>query len=114
PTRAWAGTAPPRAGVPCRSWGVLSFPTEAGKALGVKRREFISLLGGAAAWPLAARAQQPERVRRIGALMSSAADDPEAPARVTPIAQGLEGLGWTVGRNLRIHYRRGGGDPHLC
>jgi putative ABC transport system substrate-binding protein len=77
----------------------------------MRRRQFISLLGGAAVvWPIAARAQQPERVRRIGVLMSSAADDPEAPARVTAIAQGLQELGWTVGRNVRIDYRWTGGN----
>jgi len=76
----------------------------------IKRREFISLLGGAAAWPLAARAQQPERMRRIGALINLTADDPKASARVTALAQGLQQLGWTVGRNLRIDYRWGAMD----
>ena len=72
----------------------------------MKRREFITLLGGAAAaWPLAARAQQAERVRRIGVLMNFAADDPELQARVGAIAQGLAELGWTYGRNVRIDYR---------
>jgi ABC transporter substrate binding protein len=80
----------------------------------MRRREFLTLLGGtAASWPLAARGQQPERVRRIGVLMSSAADDPETPARVTVIAQGLQELGWTVGRNVRIDYRWGAGDIEL-
>src|SRR5262245_61035589 len=80
----------------------------------LKRREFITLLGGtAAAWPLAARTQQPDGVRRIGVLMSSAADLPGAPARVTAIAQGLQELGWTVGRNVRIDYRWGAGDIEL-
>src|SRR5262245_52881118 len=69
------------------------------------RREFITLLGGAAAWPLAARAQQRGRVRRIGALMALAADDPDAPVRVAAFAQGLQELGWTVGENVRIDYR---------
>jgi len=73
------------------------------------RREFIALLGGAAAWPLAARAQG-ERVRRVGALMNLTADDVEASARVTALAQGLQQLGWTVGRNLRIDYRWGAMD----
>jgi ABC-type uncharacterized transport system substrate-binding protein len=77
----------------------------------MRRREFITLLGGAAAaWPLAARAQQAERMRRIGVLMNLAADDPEASARVTTFAQGLQQLGWTVGRNVRIDYRWGAFD----
>src|SRR5262249_56216998 len=72
----------------------------------MRRREFIALLGGAAAgWPLAAMAQQPERMRRIGALMSLAADDPEASARVGAFSQGLADLGWTIGRNVRVDYR---------
>ena len=66
----------------------------------MRRREFITLLGGAAvAWPLAAWAQQGERVRRIGVLMNFPADDPESQARVGAIAQGLSELGWTLGRN---------------
>jgi len=77
----------------------------------VKRRDFITLLGGAAAWPLAARAQQPERMRRIGVLMNLTADDPEAPGRVAAFAQGLGELGWTIGRNVRIDYRWGANDP---
>jgi putative ABC transport system substrate-binding protein len=77
----------------------------------VKRREFITLLGAAAApWPRAARAQQPERMRRIGALMSVAADDPEASARVAAFSQGLAELGWTIGRNVRVDYRWYAGD----
>src|SRR5262249_16877331 len=69
----------------------------------MKRREFITLLGGAAAaWPLAARAQQGGRMRRIGALMALAADDPEGPIRVAAFAQEL---GWRVGDNVRIDYR---------
>ncbi len=76
----------------------------------IGRREFISLLGGAAAWPLAARAQQPERMRRIGVLMSVAADDPEGQARVAAFLRGLQQLGWTDGRNVRIDYRWGVGD----
>jgi putative tryptophan/tyrosine transport system substrate-binding protein len=73
----------------------------------MNRREFITLLGGAAAaWPLAARAQQGERMRRIGVLMGSlAADDPEAMARIGAFLQELQQLGWTDGRNVRIDYR---------
>jgi putative ABC transport system substrate-binding protein len=71
----------------------------------MKRREFISLLGGAAALPLAARAQQPERMRRIGVLMGLAADDPEANARIAKFRQELEKLGWSEGRNVRIDIR---------
>jgi putative ABC transport system substrate-binding protein len=77
----------------------------------MKRREFIALLGGAAAaWPLAARAQQGERVRRIGVLMHSAADDPEFQARITAFLQGLAQLGWLDGRNVRIDTRWGVAD----
>ena len=64
----------------------------------LKRRAFISLLGGAAAWPLAARAQQRERVRRVGVLMHLAADDPEGQSRVAAFLQGLQEAGWAVGR----------------
>jgi len=77
----------------------------------MKRRDFMTLLGGAAVWPLAARAQQPERMRRIGVLMNLTADDPEAPGRVAAFAQGLGELGWTIGRNVRIDYRWGANDP---
>jgi putative tryptophan/tyrosine transport system substrate-binding protein len=79
----------------------------------VKRREFITLLGGAAAtWPMAAQAQQPERMRRIGVLMNLAADDTEAQARLAAFSQGLQELGWTVGRNVQIDYRWGAADPN--
>jgi putative tryptophan/tyrosine transport system substrate-binding protein len=77
----------------------------------VKRREFISLIGcAAAAWPLAARAQQGERVRRIGVLMGISEDDPLAQARVATFRQALAELGWTEGRNLTITWRWTGGD----
>ena len=76
------------------------------------RREFITLLGGAAAWPLAARAQRPERMRRIGLLMG-AADNREGQARVTALKQGLQELGWTDGGNIQIETRfAGAGRPH--
>jgi hypothetical protein len=66
----------------------------------MKRHEFISLLGGAAGvWPLASRAQQGERVRRIGVLMNRAADDPEGQARIAAFLHGLQESGWAVGRN---------------
>jgi putative ABC transport system substrate-binding protein len=72
----------------------------------MRRREFITMLGGAAlAWPLPARAQQSERVRRVGVLMSSAAGDPEAQLRVAAFEDGLRDLGWIKGRNLRLEYR---------
>jgi putative ABC transport system substrate-binding protein len=75
----------------------------------MRRREFIGLLGGAAAtWPLAARAQQLERVRRVGVLMPLPADDAEAQARVTMFQQALQGLGWTDGRNVHIDVRWSG------
>ena len=66
----------------------------------MRRREFITLLGGVAAWPLAARAQQRERMQRIGVLMTTAADDPERQARVTAFLQGLEQRAWAVGGNV--------------
>ena len=76
----------------------------------MKRREFVTLLGGAAAgWPLAARAQQAERMRRIGVLMALAADDPQSPVRVAAFAQELQQLGWTIGQNLRVEFRWGAG-----
>jgi putative ABC transport system substrate-binding protein len=76
-----------------------------------KRREIITLFGSAViAWPLAVRAQQPQRTRRIGVLMTQAADDPEGQARLAAFLQGLHELGWIEGRNLRLDYRWGGGD----
>jgi putative ABC transport system substrate-binding protein len=77
----------------------------------MRRRDFITLLGGvAAAWPFTARAQQPDRMRRIGVFMNLAADDPEAKLFVEAFLQGLQQLGWTDGRNLRLDYRWGAGD----
>jgi putative tryptophan/tyrosine transport system substrate-binding protein len=77
----------------------------------MRRRQFISLLGSAAAtWPFAARAQQPGRMRRIGVLMVTAADDPEGQARIAAFHQGLQEWGWTLGRNARIDVRWGAFD----
>jgi len=76
----------------------------------IGRRKFLATLGGAAAWPLAARAQQAERVRRIGVLMTQAEDDPEGQYRLLALAQGLQESGWTIGRNVRIDTRWGQGD----
>src|ERR1700690_3158806 len=79
----------------------------------MRGREFITLLGGAAvAWPLAARAQQSDRMRRIGVLMSLAVDDPEGQARLTAFRQGLQELGWSDGRNVRIDTRWTAGNAN--
>jgi len=77
----------------------------------MKRRKFITLLGGAAAWPMAVPAQQPERVRRIGVLNTFAADDQEGHRRVAAFLQALQPLGWTIGHNVGIEHRWGSGDP---
>jgi ABC-type uncharacterized transport system substrate-binding protein len=77
----------------------------------MQRRQFITLVGGAAAWPLAARAQQAERVRRVGVLMPFAANDSEAHERSVVFEQSLQQLGWTVRGDLQIEYRWPGGDP---
>jgi putative tryptophan/tyrosine transport system substrate-binding protein len=76
----------------------------------MRRREFIAALGGAAAWPLVARAQQPERMRRVGVLMLYVENDPQGQLRAAAFRQTLESLGWTVGRNLQIDYQWGVGD----
>src|SRR5262252_2303755 len=77
----------------------------------MKRRAFITLLGGAAAaWPLAARAQQSERMRRIGVLMNVAADDPQGQDHIAAFAQVLQQSGWSNGRNVRIDTRWGEND----
>jgi ABC-type uncharacterized transport system substrate-binding protein len=82
---------------------------------GMRRREFVILLGGgaAAAWPLAARAQQSNRLRVVGVLLAMAPDDPEAQLRIKAFEAGLQELGWTEGRNLRLEYRWAGGDAAL-
>jgi putative tryptophan/tyrosine transport system substrate-binding protein len=77
----------------------------------MRRREFIALVGGAAtSWPLAARAQQPERMRRIGVLMLYPEDDSEGQLRATAFQQGLQRLGWSVGRNIQIDFQWGFGN----
>jgi len=76
----------------------------------MRRREVIALLGGAAAWPLAARAQQSNQTRRIGVLMGPAESDPEGQSEITAFRRGLQNLGWTGGRDVRIAYRWAGGD----
>ena len=76
----------------------------------MRRRQFISLVGGAAAWPLAARAQQGDRVRRIGVLMGLDENDPVARTFVSAFIQSLAGLGWTEGRNVRMDLRWAGPD----
>jgi putative ABC transport system substrate-binding protein len=81
----------------------------------VRRRDFITLLGGvAAAWPLAARAQQGERMRRIGVLLNITADDPQSQARLAAFAQGLQQLGWTIGQNVLVDYRWAAVMPRPC
>jgi putative ABC transport system substrate-binding protein len=79
----------------------------------MRRREFIAGLGGAAAWPVVVRAQQPARMRRIGVLMNLAANDQESVVRLGAFHQGLQELGWAIGRNVQIDYRWGPGDTGL-
>src|SRR5690349_25071814 len=80
----------------------------------MKRRQFIALLGGAASgWPLAARAQQKDNMRRIGVLMSASPDDPYQTTYLSAFMQGLQERGWTIGRNVRIDPRWGAGNRDL-
>src|SRR4029453_1966471 len=80
----------------------------------MRRREFITLLGGAAvAWPQATRAQQREKMRRIGVLMNLTSEDAEGQGRLAAFLQGLQEAGWSVGRNVRIDLRWGAGDPEI-
>src|SRR5262245_62157494 len=77
----------------------------------MKRRAFITLLSGAAAaWPVVTRAQQPDRMRRIGIMMNSAADDPEPQGHIAALRQGLQQLGWIEGSNVQFEVRWGGGS----
>jgi len=80
----------------------------------IGRRDFITLLGGAAAWPLAARAQQPERMRRIGVLMNGTATEANLQSYVAAFAQGLRQLGWIEGESIRIHVHWSAGDTVLA
>jgi putative tryptophan/tyrosine transport system substrate-binding protein len=86
----------------------------------MKRREFITLIGGAAAWPPAARAQQPERMRHIGVLLFYAENDPEGSYYIARLLEGLRQSGWTPGHNIQIDYRWGGAlketsaPPMMC
>ena len=80
----------------------------------IRRREFITLLGGAAALPLAAHAQQGDRTRRIGVLVRGDENDPEGKLRVSAFTQALAGLGWTVGRNVRMDLRWAALTPVGC
>ena len=79
----------------------------------MRRRQFIAGLVSAVTWPVVARAQQPDRMRRIGVLQTYARDDPNALARLAAFEQGLQELGWIVGRDIQIDYRFGGTDPDL-
>src|SRR5215468_1514525 len=78
----------------------------------IPRRDFITLLGGAAVWPLALRAQQGQRMRRIGVLMTYGENDPEEKRRYSAFPRAIADLGWTDGRNVRIDLRWGGGDAN--
>ena len=78
----------------------------------MKRRQFIAGLGSAAAWPLVARAQQPDRMRRIGVLMGGDENDPEQKRRLSALTQALADLGWTEGHNVRMDVRGGRGDTN--
>ena len=78
----------------------------------LRRREFITFVGGAATWPLAARSQQADRVRRIGVLMGYDENDPEGKYRYSALTQALADLGWADGRNVRMDVRWAGGDAN--
>src|SRR5262249_51888324 len=100
-----------RQGARPRSAAVAARPRRRGDRM-IRRREFITLLGGAAmAWPLAARAQQAEQMRRVGVLVNLAANDPMGQARVAAFVQGLQAAGWSDGRNVRIDTRWAAADP---
>jgi len=79
----------------------------------MRRREFVTFMGSTAAWPLIARAQQPDQMRRIGVLMNIAENDPQSAIRVSALVRALEEMGWKVGRNVQIDYRWAAGDSKL-
>src|SRR6516164_11177677 len=79
----------------------------------MKRRDFVTLLGGTIVWPLVARAQQADRIRRVGVLSNLASDDEEGQTRNAAFLQALQELGWTVGHNLRIDHRWGLGNAEF-
>jgi putative ABC transport system substrate-binding protein len=79
----------------------------------VKRRGFITALAGAAAWPLAGHAQEPERMRRVGVVIGSPEKHPSAQAFATAFVHALSAYGWVEGKNLQIYYRYAAGDPAL-
>src|SRR5262249_58089544 len=85
-------------------------PWEGRMAIRIRRRELIAGLGSTAAWPMAARGQQRERMRRIGVLMGMTSDDPESQVRLAALAQGLQQLGWVVSQNIQIDYRWASGN----
>src|SRR5262249_50176394 len=99
---------PSRGSRGCADVAEAARPREGQMSICLQRREVIAALGGAAAWPLAARAQQGDRVRRIGVLIPSNESDSEGV--VSAITQALGGLGWSVGRNVRIDWRWAGAD----
>jgi putative ABC transport system substrate-binding protein len=76
----------------------------------MKRRRFLTLLGSAVTWPLVSSAQQPERMRRVGVLMHTSADDPDGQTRLAVFLQGLQEAGWAVGRNVRVDIRWAAAD----
>ena len=96
----------------CHS-SIVGYTLSAADASTTRRREFIAIVGGAAALPLAAWAQQASKMRRIGVLMNLNAGDQEGQSRIAGLLQGLQERGWAVGGNVRIDYRWGGNDAAL-
>src|SRR5271168_235177 len=98
-----------------RIWPLLSHNPCSGpdRGLGMRRRDFIMLLGSAAVWPLTGHAQQPERIPRVGVLISPPEGSPMAQASVTAFVEAMRRFGWVEGKNIRIDYRFAAGDPTL-